>query len=180
MIALQLGNAFGIDGRSLWMNAVAIGSERGLSVDLAGRHLANALVAAPLLLAVAVATGLFTGHPGSIFWGLCAGLGILGIGFGIGSVTSVVIPFTVPERLNAFTGAAPGQGGQAIASAMMALTGIVLLSMPFVVAVIFGALWVCAFAPLYGLVAEVLGRRLGSKIGFARLPDVLAAVSKPT
>jgi ABC-2 type transport system permease protein len=95
-------------------------------------------------------------------------------------VTSVVIPFTVPERLNAFTGAAPGQGGQAIASAMMALTGIVLLSMPFVVAVIFGALWVCAFAPLYGLMAEVLGRRLGSKIGYARLPDVLAAVSKPT
>jgi ABC-2 type transport system permease protein len=180
MIALQLGNAFGIDGRSLWMNAVAIGSERGLSIDLAGRHLANALVAAPLLLAIAVAAGLFTGSPEAIVWALCAALGTLGVGFGVGSVTSVVIPFTVPERLNAFTGAAPGQGGQAVASSMGALLGIVLLSAPFVVPAVFGALWVCAFAPLYGLLAETLGRRLGAKIGFARLPEVLAAVSKPT
>lgn len=162
------------------MNVVAIGSERGLSIDLAGRHLANALVAAPLLLAVAVAAGLLTGNPEAIVWVLCAGLGTLGIGFGVGSVTSVVIPYTVPERLNAFTGAAPGQGGQALVSSMMTLVGIALLSVPFVVATLFGALWVCAFAPFYGLLAEVLGRGLGSKIGYARLPEVLAAVSKPT
>ncbi|WP_336207688.1 hypothetical protein [Nonomuraea sp. LPB2021202275-12-8] len=180
MIAIQLGNAFGIDGRSLWMNAVAIGSERGLSIDLAGRHLANALVAAPLLLAIAIGAGLFTGNPGAIAWALFAGLGALGVGFGVGSVTSVVIPYTVPERLNAFTGAAPGQGGQALASSMAALAGITLLSVPFVIAIAFGALWVCALAPFYGLLAEVLGRRLGSKIGYARMPELLAAVSKPT
>ncbi|MFD2355638.1 hypothetical protein ACFSTC_49775 [Nonomuraea ferruginea] len=179
MVSLQLCNAFGIDGRSLWMNAVAIGSERGLSVDLAGRHLANALVAAPMLVAIAVVTGVLTGSPGAIVWAVFAGLGALGIGCGVGAVTSVVIPYTIPERLNAFTGAAPGQGGQAFASSMGAMVGISLLTLPFIVPMLFGLLWVCALAPFYGLAAEVLGRRLGARIGFARMPELLAAVSKP-
>lgn len=179
MVSLQMCNAFGIDGRSLWMNAVAIGSERGLSVDLAGRHLANALVAAPMLVAIAVVTGVLTGSPGAIVWAVFAGLGALGIGFGVGAVTSVVIPYTIPERLNAFTGAAPGQGGQAFASSMGAMVGISLLTLPFIVPMLFGLLWVCALAPFYGLAAEVLGRRLGARIGFARMPELLAAVSKP-
>ncbi|MFG1941957.1 hypothetical protein [Nonomuraea sp. NPDC048826] len=179
MVALQLVNAFGIDGRSLWMNAVAIGSERGLSVDLAGRHLANAMIAAPMLVVIAVATGLLTGSPEGIVWAVFAGLGSLGIGLGVGSVTSVLIPYTIPERLNAFTGAAPGQGGQALASSMGAMVGISLLTLPFLVPMLFGLLWVCALAPFYGLAAEVYGRRLGARIGFARMPEVLAAVSKP-
>ncbi|GAA3709881.1 hypothetical protein GCM10022224_089260 [Nonomuraea antimicrobica] len=180
MMALQSGNAFGIDGRSLWMNAVVFGSERDLSTDLAGRHLANALIAVPLLAAVAVATGLFTGHPGSILPAALAGWGALGIGLGVGSMTSVVLPYTVPERVNAFTGAAPGQGGQAFASAMGGALGIGALVLPFVLPLMFGLTWVCVLAPGYGLLAEVLGRRLAARIGFARTPELLAEVSKGT
>ncbi|MDA0635293.1 hypothetical protein OUY22_17875 [Nonomuraea sp. MCN248] len=179
LVTMQLCNAFGIDGRSLWMNAVAIGSERGLSVDLAGRHLAGAIVGIPILVAVAVVTGVLTGGAGGIVWAVLTGLGVLGIGLGVGAVTSVVIPYTVPERLNAFTGAAPGQGGQAFASSMGAMAGVVLLSLPLLVPMLFGLLWVCALAPFYGLAAEVLGRRLAARIGFARMPEILAAVSKP-
>ncbi|MGN9836794.1 hypothetical protein ACTMTI_01595 [Nonomuraea sp. H19] len=180
MIALQSGNAFGIDGRSLWMNAVAFGSERGLAVDLAGRHLANALIAVPLLAVIAVGAGLYTGDPATIVPAMLAGWGALGLGLGVGSVTSVVIPYTVPERMNAFSGAAPGQGGQAFASAMGAMLGISLLSLPFAVPLLFGLSWVCVVAPFYGLLAEALGRRLAARIGFARMPELLAAVSKPT
>ncbi|MEU7741697.1 hypothetical protein [Nonomuraea sp. NPDC049158] len=180
MIALQSVNSFGIDGRSLWMNAVTMGSERGLSTDLAGRHLAGALVAAPLLALIAVGAGLVAGHPESILPAVLIGLGALGTGFGVGSVTSVVIPYTVPERMNAFSGAAPGQGGQAFVSGLGALLGISLLSLPFVVPLLFGLLWVSVLAPFYGLLAEALGRRLGAKIGFPRLPELLAAVSRPT
>ncbi|MGP3911833.1 hypothetical protein [Nonomuraea sp. 10N515B] len=178
MIALQSGNAFGIDGRSLWMNAVTFGSERSLATDLAGRHLANALVAVPLLAVIAVGAGLFAGHPAAILPAMLAGWGALGIGLGVGSVTSVVLPYSVPERMNAFSGAAPGQGGQAFASSMGAMLGIALLSLPFVVPLIFGLLWVSVLAPFYGLLAEVLGRRLAAKIGFGRLPELLGAVSK--
>ncbi|QYC38745.1 hypothetical protein Nocox_05590 [Nonomuraea coxensis DSM 45129] len=178
MIALQSGNTFGFDGRSLWMNAVTFGSERGLGTDLAGRHLANALIATPLLAVIAAATGLFTGHPGSILPAMLAGWGALGIGLGVGSVTSVVLPYGVPERMNAFSSAAPGQGGQAFASSMGAMAGIALLSLPFLVPLAFGLLWVSVAAPFYGLLVEVLGRRLAARIGFARLPELMAAVAK--
>ncbi|TMR96101.1 hypothetical protein [Nonomuraea basaltis] len=180
MIAIQSGNAFGIDGRSLWMNAVTFGSERGLATDLAGRHLASALIAVPLLAVIAVGTGVFTGHPASILPAMLAGWGALGIGLGVGSVASVVLPYTVPERMNAFSGAAPGQGGQAFASSIGAMLSIALLSLPFMVPLLFGFLWVCVVAPFYGLLAEALGRRLGARIGFARMPELVAAVSKPT
>ncbi|NRQ35378.1 hypothetical protein HII36_26635 [Nonomuraea sp. NN258] len=180
MIALQSGNAFGIDGRSLWMNAMVFGDERGLRTDLAGRHLANALIAAPLLVVVAVVAGILAGTPEAILPAVLAGLGALGIGLGVGSVTSVTVPYTVPERMNAFSGAAPGQGGQAFASAFCALIGIALLSLPFVIPIAIGHLWVSALAPFYGLGAEVLGRRLAARIGFPRMPELVTAVSKPT
>ncbi|MEV5889852.1 hypothetical protein [Nonomuraea fuscirosea] len=180
MIALQAGNTFGIDGRSLWMNAVVFGDERGLITDLAGRHLANALLGLPLLTVIGVATGLFIGEPGSILPAVLAGWGALGIGQGVGSVTSVVLPYTVPERMNAFTGAAPGQGGVAAASALGATAGIALLILPFVVPLLFGLYWVAVAAPFYGLLVERLGRRLAAKIGFPRTPELLMAISKPT
>lgn len=180
MITLQLGNSFGVDGRSLWMNAVATGSERGIAIDLAGRHLANAVVAAPLLLAVAVASGVLAGAPASIGWALLTGFGMLGAGFGVGSLTSVLLPYTVPERVNAFTGAAPGQGGQALVAAFAVTAGITVVALPFVVPLALGVFWVSVLAPLYGLLIETLGRRLAARIGFARLPELLAAVSKPS
>ncbi|MEU8317025.1 hypothetical protein AB0C33_01540 [Nonomuraea sp. NPDC048881] len=178
MISLQSGNAFGIDGRSLWMNAVAFGSEEDLRRDLAGRHLANILVAAPLLLLVAVAAAFLTGSQEAVVPAFLTGLGALGVGLGVGSVTSVTIPYTLPERMNAFSGAAPGQGGQAFASSIGAMLGIALMSLPIVLPLAFGLMWVSVLAPFYGLLIEVLGRRLAGKIGFPRLPELLAAVSK--
>ncbi|NUT09110.1 MAG: hypothetical protein HOQ38_01440 [Nonomuraea sp.] len=178
MIALQSGNAFGIDGRSLWMNAVVFGSEEDLRRDLAGRHIANSLIAAPLLLLIAVAAALLMGAPQAVVPAFLTGLGALGIGLGVGSVTSVTIPYTMPERMNAFSGAAPGQGGQAFASSIGAMLGIVLMSLPILLPMVFGLVWVSVLAPFYGLLIEVLGRRLAGKIGFPRLPELVAAVSK--
>ncbi|SDH80494.1 hypothetical protein [Nonomuraea jiangxiensis] len=178
MIALQSANTFGIDGRSLWMNAVAFGSERDLRTDLAGRHLANAVIAVPLLAVIAVASGLFAGQPELIVPGVLAGWGALGVGLGVGSVTSVILPYSLPERMNAFSGAAPGQGGQALAASMGAMAGIALLALPILLPMALGLVWVCVVAPFYGLLAEVLGRRLAANIGFARMPELLAAVSK--
>ncbi|MEW9547003.1 hypothetical protein [Nonomuraea sp. NPDC050783] len=178
MIALQSGNAFGIEGRSLWMNAVTFGSERDLATDLAGRHLAGALVGVPVLGVIAVAVSLFSGQPGAIAPALLTGWGALGIGLGVGSVTSVVLPYAVPERMNAFSSAVPGQGGQAFASSMGAMVAIAVLCLPFLVPLVLGLTWVSVAAPFYGLLVELLGRRLAARIGFARLPDLLSTVSK--
>ncbi|MFC7645024.1 hypothetical protein ACFQX6_33460 [Streptosporangium lutulentum] len=54
LIGLQSANAFGIDGRSLWMNSVVYGTDRDWRTDLAGRHLAVAAIAVPLLALLSV------------------------------------------------------------------------------------------------------------------------------
>ncbi|WP_327087454.1 hypothetical protein OIE66_34780 [Nonomuraea sp. NBC_01738] len=180
MLALQTCNAFGIDGRSLWMNAMAFGTERGLRTDLAGRHVASALIAVPLLTVLVVAVSLFAGNTGAILPALLIGWGVFGVGLGVGSMTSVLIPYTVPDRINAFTGAAPGQGGQAFAGSFAGMIAIAGLSLPVVLPVVLGVGWVAVAAVPYGIVIEILGRRLASSLGYARLPEVLAAVSRPT
>ncbi|WP_342776279.1 hypothetical protein, partial [Nonomuraea terrae] len=180
MIALMAGNVFGIDGRSLWMNAVVFGTERDLRTDLAGRHLANAMIAVPVLTVIAVGSGLYAGQSARILPALLASWGVLGVGLGVGSVTSVLLPYTVPDRMNAFTGAAPGQGGQAFAGAVAAAVAMIALSVPFVLPMMLGMLWVSPAAPFYGLLIAALGRRLAARVAHRRMPELLAAVSKPT
>ncbi|MEV4890230.1 hypothetical protein AB0K48_12650 [Nonomuraea sp. NPDC055795] len=180
MLALQSCNAFGIDGRSLWMNTVAFGDERGLRTDLAGRHLAAALIALPLLALMTVAVSLFAGTPSAILPAALTAWGVYGVGLGVASMTSVILPYTVPDRLNAFTGAAPGQGGQAFAGSFAAMIGIAGLSLPLVLPVVFGVAWVSVAALPYGFAVEYFGRRLAATVGHARMPEVLAAVSRPT
>ena len=111
MIGLQTVNLFGIDGRSLWMNSVVYGTGRDWRTDLAGRHLAVAAIAVPLLALMAVVAAFLAGD---LLWAVPAALtawGVLGVMLGVGALTSVLLPYTVPERLNAFTGAGVGQGG---------------------------------------------------------------------
>ncbi|MEW9527036.1 hypothetical protein [Microbispora sp. NPDC049125] len=179
MMGLQASNSFGIDGRSLWMNVVAFSTARDMRTDLAGRHLAMSIIAVPVLALISLTTGLVLGHP---TWGLAiapVAWGVFGVTIGVGAVFSVLLPYTYPERLNAFTGAAPGQGGQAFVASFGTMTVASLLSLPLVVPLLFNALWLCPLAVPYGLLVAWAGRRLGGSIGFARLPDLLAAVSRP-
>ncbi|MFF3440421.1 hypothetical protein [Streptosporangium sp. NPDC002721] len=180
MISIQGCNAFGIDGRSLWTNAVAYGTDRDWRTDIAGRHLAMATIAVPLLLVLATVAALLAGN---VTWAVPATLtawGVLGAGLGVGALTSVLTPYTVPERLNAFTGAAPGQGGIAFAASFAALIGTGLLALPIVLPVLFGLTWVGVPAVAYGLLLSWGGRRVAGKIAFARYPDLLKATSAAT
>ncbi|MEU8172894.1 hypothetical protein AB0C14_08450 [Microbispora hainanensis] len=181
VIGLQAGNSFGIDGRSLWMNAVAFSTPRDLRTDLAGRHLAMAVIGVPLLVVVSLFAGVVGG--GDAAWVLAAvpvAWGVLGVTMGVGAITSVTAPYTYPDRLNAFSGAAPGQGGQAFAAsfATMVVTGV--LTLPVVLPVLLGLTWWAVFAVPYGVAAAWAGRRIAAGVGFARLPELLAAVSRPT
>ncbi|MER5649964.1 hypothetical protein [Streptosporangium sp. NPDC002524] len=180
MIGIQGCNAFGIDGRSLWTNAVAYGTDRDWRTDIAGRHLAVATIAVPLLLVLATVAALLAGN---IAWAVPAALtawGVLGAGLGVGALTSVLMPYTVPERLNAFTGAAPGQGGIAFVASFGALIGTGLLALPVVLPVLAGLTWVGVLAVPYGLLFSWGGRRVAAKIAFARYPALLEATSVAT
>ncbi|MDH2423966.1 hypothetical protein [Sphaerisporangium sp. TRM90804] len=180
MIGLQSANAFGIDGRALWMNAIVYASPRDVRTDLAGRHLAVCVVAVPLLAVLSIGAALIAGD---VLWSLqatAAATGLLLVGLGTGAVTSVILPYTYPDRLNAFTSAAPGQGGAAFAGAFGAMIVTSVLALPFLLPALFGVGWIGLLAVPYGLVVAWAGRRLASVIGYARLPDLLGAVSRPS
>jgi ABC-2 type transport system permease protein len=162
------------------MNAVVHSGERDMRTDLAGRHLAVAVVAVPLLTVISLAGALFAGNLGWAVPALLASAGILGVALGVGAVISVVMPYTYPERLNAFTSAAPGQGGVAFAGSFAALLATATLALPIAVPVLAGVTWVAVLAVPYGLLLAAGGRRLGAAIGYPRLPELLAAVSRPT
>ncbi|WP_235557939.1 hypothetical protein [Sphaerimonospora mesophila] len=179
MMGFQAANAFGIDGRSLWMNAVAFATERDVRTDLAGRHLAHAIIAVPLLTALSVLAAVTTDDPGLVVATTATAWGLLGVTLGVGAVVSVLIPYTYPERLNAFTGAAPGQGGQAFAATFAAMTGTCVVGLPIIVPPLFGFTAWAAVAVPYGLAVAWGGRRLAASIGYRRIPDILAAVSRP-
>jgi ABC-2 type transport system permease protein len=180
LIGLQGANAFGIDGRALWMNAIVYSSPRDLRTDFAARHLAASLVASPLLAALSLTAALVAGHSLLALAALLVSAGILQIAFGVGAVTSVVLPYTYPERINAFSSAAPGQGGVAFAGSFGAMLVTGVLALPVTLPVLLGPVWLSAAALPYGLAVAYGGRRLAATIGYARLPDLLAAVSRPT
>ncbi|SDG66353.1 ABC-2 type transport system permease protein [Sinosporangium album] len=180
MTALQSANAFGIDGRSLWMNAVVYGTARDLRTDLAGRHLALVVLAVPLITAVAIAGALLAGDWTFAWSAALTGWGVFGVGLAVGSVTTVLVPYTTPERLNSFSGAAPGQGGIAFLSSFGSLLVTALLALPIALPPLLGAAWWSLLAVPYGLTAAWAGRRLASALGLARMPEILAAVSRPS
>jgi ABC-2 type transport system permease protein len=180
MIGLLGSNAFGIDGRSLWMNAVVFSSSRDLRRDLAGRHIAISLIAVPLLAAVAMAGAWVSGDPGLAVPAMLTAWGVLGIGMGVGAVVSVLVPYTYPDRINAFSGAAPGQGGAAFVASFGATICTNLIGLPLVVPVLVGVTPLSGVVAAYGLAVAWAGRRLAAVIGYRRLPDIVVAVSRPT
>ncbi|MBG0827986.1 hypothetical protein HS041_09425 [Planomonospora sp. ID67723] len=178
MIGLQSCNSFGIDGRSVWMNSVAYGTARDWRTDLAGRHLAVATIAVPALAVLSVVAGMLAGNAGWALPAMLTAWGVLGVGLGVGALTSVLLPYTVPERLNAFTGAAPGQGGVAFLASFGAMIGTSLLSLPVVLPMLLGLPWVVALAVPYGALIAWGGRRIAGNLGFARYPEILGAISR--
>ncbi|MDF5751239.1 hypothetical protein [Spongiactinospora sp. TRM90649] len=180
VMGMQSANAFSLDGRALWMNAVVYGSPRALRTDFAGRHLAVATLAAPLIAIVSVVASVLAGN---VLWALPAVLtawGLFAIALGVGAVVSVLLPYTTPDRLNAFTGAAPGQGGVALAGSLLTMIVTSVLSLLIALPVLLGLPWVSLAALPYGLLIAWTGRRLAGTIGHSRLPEIIAAVSRPT
>ncbi|RCG27857.1 hypothetical protein DQ384_25355 [Sphaerisporangium album] len=179
LIGLQSANLFGGDGGALWMSALAYSSGRDLRTDLAGRQLAVALVGVPILAVLSLAAALVAGEPLAAVPALLTGTGLLLVALGVGAVASVLMPYTFPDRLNAFSSAAPGQGAVAFAGSMVAMIATVALAVPLVLPVFLGLTWVSVLGVAYGFGIALGGRVLAASIGYPRLPEIIAAVSRP-
>jgi ABC-2 type transport system permease protein len=178
---IQSANQFGLDGGALWLNVAATARVQDLRADLAGKNLASALVAMPVFAVLYTALGLLTGratYPASAF-GMAAGA--LGVTLGIASVASVLMPYAVPERrTSAFGGAGAGRGCLVgLANCAMLVAAVVVLSPVLVLlAVVHTGLWLLLVGPAYGAVIAWAGRLAASDIGFRKLPELLAEVSR--
>jgi ABC-2 type transport system permease protein len=118
-------------------------------------------------------------YPAAAF-GMAAGA--LGVTLGICSIASVLIPYAVPERrASAFGGAGTGRGFLAgLANLAILVLAVIFLSpVLLMLAIVHTGLWLLLIGPGYGAVMAWLGRLVASDIGFRRLPELLAEVSRP-
>lgn len=178
---IQSANQFGLDGGALWLNVAATSRPQQLRADLAGKNLASALIALPVFALLYTALGLLADrviYPAAAF-GMAAGA--LGVTLGISSIASVLMPYAVPERrASAFGGAGTGRGFLAGLANMAILVLAVIFLSPVLVllAIVHTGLWLLLAGPGYGAGTAWLGRRVASDIGFRRLPELLAEVSR--
>lgn len=179
---IQSANQFGLDGGALWLNVAATSRPQQLRADLAGKNLASALVALPVFALLYTALGLLadqvTYPAAALGMAACA----LGVTLGISSIVSVLMPYAVPERrASAFGGAGTGRGFLAgLANLVILILAVIFLSPVLaMLAFLHTGLWLLLVGPGYGAALAWLGRLAASDIGFRRLPELLAEVSRP-
>lgn len=182
VVGVSGANAFGNDGPALWMHAMVTSRRRHMRADLAGKNVATALLGVFVVSAIAVIAGVRNGEGFGLVRYLLAGWGVLGVGIGVATLISVLLPYGIPERRGNVLGhPGVGKGGVAFAAAMGSMTLTVLLSLPIVVGMVLGgtpALVTAAVAPGYGAAVAWAARALAARIGLRRLPEIVAAVSR--
>ncbi|MFI9204827.1 transporter [Streptomyces sp. NPDC053048] len=184
MLGLQMYNQFGQDSSAFWMVLQTIGSRQDAYAELRARALAFTLISVPYVTLVVTGTAAFTGKWWDWAEVLGLSLALLGALFATGALASVLAPYSIPQD-SGFKNVAPGQGALAWFGMLGALVGAVLcaplgaLTIWLHIAGAHGLLWI--LLPLgagYGVLTAWLGLRLAAPRAVARLPEILAAVSK--
>ncbi|MGW1463409.1 transporter [Streptomyces sp. NPDC002308] len=184
LLGMQMFNQFGQDNSAFWMVAQTIASPRDAYVELRARATALAAVAVPYTVLVGVVLAVMLDG-----WGSLAGVvgmlfALLGAMLGLGATASAFFPYSIPQG-SGFKNVVPGQGGLAFLSSMVGLLGSAAVAAPVIVLTVVltltdhGSLWlVVPVGAGYGLLAAWAGLRLAAARTAARLPEILAAVSK--
>ncbi|SHM32701.1 transporter [Streptomyces yunnanensis] len=184
LLGLQMYNQFGQDTSAFWMVASTIATPRDAFVELRARALTLMLVAVPYVTLVVVGAAAFIGPWSSFLEVYGLSLGLLGALVATGAMASALFPYSIPSDGN--KNVAPGQAGIAWISLFGGFLTAAALTSPLLaltvwlhVAGLSGLLWVLLPAgAVYGLGVATLGLRLAAPRVAARLPEILAAVSK--
>ncbi|MFI1965756.1 transporter [Streptomyces pathocidini] len=185
LLGMQMYNQFGQDTSAFWMVAQTIASPRDAYLELRGRALALALVAVPYVTLVVLGSAAFRREWAACPEALGLSLALLGSLLGTGAVASALFPYSIPQD-SGYKNVAPGQAGLAWAGIAGGLATGVVLCGPLIGVTVWlhvagghGWLWVVLpVGAAYGWGMAVLGLRLGAPRTAARLPEILAAVSK--
>ncbi|WP_181764048.1 transporter [Streptomyces albidus (ex Kaewkla and Franco 2022)] len=185
LLGIQMYNQFGQDHSAFWIVASTISSPREAYVEMRGRILAIALIATPYVTAVAVAYTLILGEWRVLPELLGLTLGVLGVLMATGVFSSYRFPYSIPQD-NGYKNVVPGQGSLAYLSIFGGMALGVLLCAPLIALTIWlhlsgGHEWFWLLLPLgilYGAAAPALALRVAAPRVSARLPEILAAVSR--
>ncbi|GAA2663850.1 transporter [Streptomyces lunalinharesii] len=184
LLGLQMYNQFGQDTSAFWMVASTIATPRDAFEELRARALTLALVAVPYVTLVVVGSAAFIGPWSDFFQVYGLSLGLLGGLFATGAMASALFPYSIPSDGN--KSVAPGQAGIAWISLFGGLLVASVLASPLLALTVWlhaaglqGLLWVLLpVGAAYALGIATLGLKLAAPRVAARLPEILAAVSK--
>ncbi|MFG2604013.1 transporter [Streptomyces sp. NPDC048514] len=185
MLGIQMYNQFGQDTSAFWMVATNISSARDAYTELRGRALALLVVTLPYAVLVTVLTSALLGAWARLPEVLGLSLALLGAMLATGAWTSARFPYSIPQE--GHKNVAPGQAGLAWISIFGGMVAAALLSSPVIALAVWanvsadGDEWSWLLLPAgaaYGATLTFLGLRLAAPRTAARLPEILAAVSK--
>ncbi|MFF2812770.1 transporter [Streptomyces sp. NPDC058000] len=184
LLGMQMYNQFGQDTSAFWMVASTIATPRDAFEELRARALSLALVAIPYVTLVVVGSAAFIGPWSAFFQVYGLSLGLLGGLLATGAMASALFPYSIPSESN--KSVAPGQAGIAWISLFAGFLTAAVLTSPLLglavwlhLAGLQSLLWVLLPAGVvYGVGIATLGLRVAAPRVVARLPEILAAVSK--
>ncbi|MET8246108.1 transporter [Streptomyces sp. NPDC005202] len=185
MLGIQMYNQFGQDTSAFWMVALTISTPRDAYVELRGRALALLVITLPYATLVTVVTTALLGDWPRLPEVLGMSFALLGAMLATGAWTSARFPYSVPQA--GYKNVVPGQAGLAWISIFGGMVAAALLCSPVIALTIWanvsatGDEWNWLLLPtgaVYGAALTLLGLRLAAPRTAARLPEILAAVSK--
>ncbi|MEU2572898.1 transporter [Streptomyces anulatus] len=185
MLGMQMYNQFGQDTSAFWMVALTISSPRDAYVELRARAFVLLLLTLPFTLIVCAVTAAVIGDWRPLPGALGLSFALLGSMLATGAVASALFPYSIPQE-GAFKNVVPGQGGLAWISILGGMLAAALLAAPVIAPTIWmhvtdrhDALWLLVPGGLaYGALVGWAGLRIAARRTAARLPEILAAVSK--
>jgi len=131
-------NSIGLTGPAFALEASALSGVRALRGYLAGRGIALAVIAVPLMTAASFAIAAVAGHPADGFWVVAIDLAGIGAGLAISSIFTVTLAYPAEKRPgNPMPRAADGYGGRVFADTFGSLAGVLLATVPVILAVEF-------------------------------------------
>ncbi|CAL9505253.1 transporter [Streptomyces sp. enrichment culture] len=185
MLGIMMYNQFGQDTSAFWIVATTVSSARDAHAELRGRALALVLITLPYATFVTVLTAAVLGDWRRMPEALGLSFALLGAMLATGAWTSARFPYSIPQE--GYKNVAPGQTGLAWISVFGGMVAAALLCAPVITAAIWlnvsagGRPWTWLLLPagaLYGTALTVAGLRLAAPRTAARLPEILAAVSR--
>ncbi|MFI7085460.1 transporter [Streptomyces anulatus] len=185
MLGMQMYNQFGQDTSAFWMVALTISSPRDAYVELRARAFVLLLLTLPFTLIVCAVTAAVIGDWRPLPGALGLSFALLGSMLATGAVASALFPYSIPQE-GAFKNVVPGQGGLAWISILGGMLAAALLAAPVIAPTIWmhvtdrhDGLWLLVPGGLaYGALVGWAGLRIAARRTAARLPEILAAVSK--